>query len=134
MLFQHDHSFSPRHSHDLLFGRFINVHGRQGKNIPADLHMKHMNRVLKECIHDLGSNQTEQAITRVGKAMGAILPILDEYDEHNNISIPSGAHKPLNILKDQQKYLWNYPNTKYYRNGSMKIFQSQNCFTWKKKR
>ena len=103
MLFQHDYSLSPRHSHDLLYGRFINVHGRQGKNIPADLHMEHMDRVLKECIHDLGSNQMEQAITRVGKAMGAILPILDEYDEHNNISIPSGAHKPLNILKDQQK-------------------------------
>ena len=34
--------------------------------------------------------------------MGAILPILDEYEEHN-ISILSGAHKPLNILKDQQK-------------------------------
>ena len=47
MLFQHDYSLSPRHSHDLLYGRFINVHGRQGKNIPADFHMEHMNRVLK---------------------------------------------------------------------------------------
>ena len=72
MLFQHDYSLSPRHSHDLLYGRFINVHGRQGKNIPADLHMEHINRVLKECIHDLGSNQMEQAITRDGKDMGAI--------------------------------------------------------------
>ena len=57
---------------------------------------------------------------RVGKAMGPILPILDEFDEHINISIPSGAHKPLNILKDQQKistefskHIWNSGRVNY---------------------
>ena len=72
MLYQHDYVLSPRHKTELLWGRFINVHGRTGKNIAADLHLNH---VVKEC---LGANKTEGAI--VGKALGTVVPVLDQFD------------------------------------------------------
>ena len=103
MLFQHDFSLSPRHATDLLWGRSINVHGRKGKNVSADLHMEHMNRVVKDCIKGLGSNQTERAIVRVSKALGTIIPVLDQYDEQNNIPSISGRHKVLSIQKNHEK-------------------------------
>ena len=42
MLLQHSNALSPRLSAELLWSRFINVHGRPGKNIAADLHMEHL--------------------------------------------------------------------------------------------
>ena len=31
---------------ELMWGRFVNVHGKPGKNIPNDLHGEHLNRVV----------------------------------------------------------------------------------------
>ena len=64
--------------------------------------MEHMNCVLKYSIRDLGSNRSEYAIIRVSRAMGTIVPILDQYDNENIISTTSGAHKQLSIQKDQE--------------------------------
>ena len=63
MLFQQSYALSPRLSAELLQSRFINVHGRPGKNIPADLHMEHLSRLAKEAIKNLGANKTDNAIT-----------------------------------------------------------------------
>ena len=58
MLFQQSYTLSPRLSAELLWSRFINVHGHPGRNIPADLHMEHLNRLVKEAIRNLGANKT----------------------------------------------------------------------------
>ena len=100
MLYQHDYILSPRHKTELLWGRFINVHGRTGKNIAADLHMEHLNRVVKECIKCLGANKTEGAIVRVGKALDTVVPVLDQFDLENDVSTASGLHNPVNAFKD----------------------------------
>ena len=100
MLYQHDYILSPRHKTELLWGQFINVHGRTGKNIAADLHMEHLNRVVKECIKCLGANKTEGAIVRVGKALGTVVPVLDQFDLENDVSTASGLSNPVNAFKD----------------------------------
>ena len=66
LLIQHFYTLSPRLSAQLLWSRFINVHGRPGKNIPGDLHMEHLNRIAKEAVGYLGANKTEKAIQRIG--------------------------------------------------------------------
>ena len=43
-------------SMQLKWSRSINVHGHAGKNIPADLHMEHLNRVCRGAISGLGAN------------------------------------------------------------------------------
>ena len=93
MLFQHTYALSPRLSFQLLWSRCINVHGRQGKNIPADLHMEHLNRLVKDAVKNLGANKTEKAISRVGRALGTIAPVLSKFDEENFLTTPSGMHK-----------------------------------------
>ena len=42
LLFQNDYILSPRQVVELMWGRFINAHGKPGKNIPNDLHMEHL--------------------------------------------------------------------------------------------
>ena len=39
LLYQHLYALSPRLSNQLMWSRFVNVHGQPGRNIPVDLHM-----------------------------------------------------------------------------------------------
>lgn len=101
MLFQHIYELSPRLSSQLLWSRFINVHGYPGKNIPADLHMEHLNRLLKDAVRGLGSNKTESAISRVGRAIGTIAPVLSKFDNENLLVTPTGTHHIASYERDQ---------------------------------
>lgn len=105
LLCQHRYFLSPRLSSQLLWSRSVNVHGRAGKNIPGDLYMEHLNRVAKECISHLGAGKTPKAICRVGKAIGTIAPVLDQFDVANSIKKVSGAHKPPSNNKDMNTIL-----------------------------
>ena len=101
MLYQQSYALSPRLSAELLWSRFINVHGRPGENIPADLHMEHLNRLVKEAIKNLGSNKTEHAIMRIGRAIGTLAPVLQQFDQENQVRSVSGAHQRASYDKDR---------------------------------
>lgn len=100
LLYQLKYVLSPRLSYEVMYTRFINVHGREGKNIPADLHMEHLNKIAKDAIKGLKVNKTEKAIVRVGQAIGTIAPVLQHFDEENDIASPSGIHKTSSCTKD----------------------------------
>ncbi len=57
-LYQHLYTSSPRVSNQLIWGRFINVHGRPGR---LDLHMEHLNRLAKDALRNTGSNKIRTA-------------------------------------------------------------------------
>ena len=59
-----------------------------------------MNRVIKQSIKNLGANKTEQAICKVGKAVGVITPILDNFDEANCVAQVSRTHCIPNTKRD----------------------------------
>lgn len=44
LLTQLEFMVSPRMKHQMMYSRFVNVHGKTGKNVPCDLHMEHLNR------------------------------------------------------------------------------------------
>lgn len=82
MLYSYHYTLSPRQAHQLLYSRFVNVHGIPGRNIAADLHMEHLNRTCKEAIRGLGANKTEKAITRIGKAIGPLTSVTSNLDRN----------------------------------------------------
>ena len=55
-----------------MWNRTVNIRGRQGKNIPCDLFLEHLNREAKCCIGALGSNITDGAVHRIGKSIDAL--------------------------------------------------------------
>lgn len=101
MLCQYNHGLPPRQAAQLLWNRFVNVHGLPGRNIPADLHQEHLNRVVKEAIRGLGANKTERAIARVGKALGTVSPVLDQFDNDNGVQHYSGQRHIAGTDKDR---------------------------------
>jgi len=74
----------------ISWGRFINVHVIVGRNIPCDLYMEHLNRICKGAVYGLQANKTPAAIMRVGKSLGALNGVLEQFDEDNDIKTPSG--------------------------------------------
>ena len=101
-LVQQSYTLSPRLSAQLLWSRFINVHGRPGKNIAGDLHMEHLNRIAKEAIRFQGANKTEKAIERIGRAIGTLSPILENFDANNDVSTTSSQQRKPDAQKDIQ--------------------------------
>ena len=91
---------SPRLSEQLKWSRFINTRGGKGNNIPCDLHMEHLNRVLKDGIKGLGANKTEKAITRLGKCISCLDQILTNYDESLKVHHSADFHTVASLEKD----------------------------------
>ena len=105
LLMQYYYIFSPRQAQQLLWSRFINTHGRPGKNIEADLHMEHLNRLCKSYIEALGANATDAAVLRAGRCIGTISLISDNFDLATGITACSGAHSWRSIDKDLDKVI-----------------------------
>jgi hypothetical protein len=76
LLLHHDYFLSKREAAELIWCRFVYVHGCPGKNISIDLHMELLIKLLKSSITGLEPNKTETCIVRVGKALGTIYPVL----------------------------------------------------------
>ena len=120
MLHQYHYVLPERQAQELIWNRFVNIHGLPGKNIPADLHQEHLNRMCKIALQGLCANKTEKAITRIGKAQGTLSLVLDKFDEENCTSLASsGVHKKLTAEKDrdtiikqlQQAHVFDYCNS-----------------------
>ena len=92
LLAQQKFILSPRLSQQLVWTRFVKTSGKEGHNIPCDLHMEHLNRVLKESIKHLGANKTKDATIRVGKCIDEVDEVLRNYDDDNEVQSESGHH------------------------------------------
>ena len=100
LLYQHLYTLSPRLSNQLMWSRFVNVHGRPGRNIPLDLHMEHLNRLAKDAIKNLGSNKTMGAVARVGRCIGTLSHVLDQFDSEISLISGSSKYKKPRATKD----------------------------------
>ena len=80
-----------------------------------DLHLEHLNRVLKTAIKGLGANKTNKGIVRVGKCIGVISHLLDTFDKHTDIAQNSSTHKVLSFEKDRDKVLRELVDTSVFQ-------------------
>ena len=101
LLEQYHFLLPPFLAEQLKWLRFINTHGKKGKNISMDLHMEHLNRLCKTAINGLGSNKAaKKAITRVGKTVGVLDGLLENFDRENSVMSTSDRHTTRSIKQD----------------------------------
>ncbi|KAL5506330.1 hypothetical protein EMCRGX_G007948 [Ephydatia muelleri] len=113
----------------MLWGRFINSEGGPGHNIPADLHMEHLNKLLKGTICHLGANKTPQAIIRAGKALGALKYILEEFDRSTGVWVTTN-HTTRSEADDLMKMVTELSQNKVFSHKpgrKHQIFPSIQC-------
>ncbi len=84
----------------LKWSRFVNVHGLPGHNISCDLHMEHLNKLVKVSIEGLGANKSKKAIKRVAKAIGTLARAMESFDSEVGVVSTSGKHSGKSHLKD----------------------------------
>ena len=104
MLYSYHFTLSPRQKHQLLWSRFINVHGMPGHNIAGDLLMEHLKHICKQAIQGSGAKKEKESITRIGKALGPLAEVMANFDK--NILKPTndhiaGRHKYASVTRDQ---------------------------------
>lgn len=103
LLTQYYLTLPPNLAEQLKWSRFVNVHGRPGCNISCDLHMEHINKLVKGAIDGLGANKSEKAIKRVAKAIGVLSTTTECYDSEVGLVEPSGKHSHKSMCKDLNK-------------------------------
>ena len=59
MLCQYNHDLPPLQAEQLIWSRFVNTSGVRGRNISLDLHLEHLNQVVKNTIQGLGANKNK---------------------------------------------------------------------------
>ena len=92
LLSQYHLILPERLAEQLKWSRFINTHGHAGHNISCDLHMEHLNKIIKVAVQGLGANKTEKAIQRVGRGIGTMADTMDTFVAVNNVPSMSRAH------------------------------------------
>lgn len=138
LLCQHDHILTERQSLQLLYSRFVNTQGGKGRNIPADLHMEHLNKVCKECVRDLGPNKTTESIQQVSKCIGPIDSVMTAFDTENGVHSRSGDHKKASNTDDVKTISNDLVQYKVFISQNRKAHHSfkrpKNLFTNEKKK
>ena len=82
-------------AYHLKWGRFINTHGGQGRNISCDLHNEHLNKLFKDIVHNLGTNLTEATVTRAARSVSTLYDIAYSFDKETEVPVTQSAHSTL---------------------------------------
>ncbi len=89
----------PNLVEQIKWSRFINVHGHLGRNISCDLHVEHLNRVVKSSMkYWVLTSQRRQV--RVGRCVGKLIKMLSSFDKQVNVQERSGDHSEKSYSKD----------------------------------
>ena len=125
-LLSHRYLLSDRKAAQLLWSRTINTKGRQGCNIPMDLHMEHLNRTLKSIL-STGRYQPK-AIVKAAKSVRTIHKVCEVFKKETSDASTSDKHPYPAFTKDFNEVLGVL--------GEMKVFnplekRQHSCFSWK---
>ena len=88
---------SEKGAFEVLQNRYFNSSGKAGGNIPLDLRMEHLNKLLKLALKQLASNVTEAAAQRIAKSLSTIEDILLMVDVDCNLKYRSGYHNSKHL-------------------------------------
>lgn len=101
---------SEQLKHPFVWERTVNVSGGKAKNIPKDLHCKHLNMQYKENSGDAGGQLTTNTISRHSQMLGIGKSIQDIFHEqvvfkpfhtrkHGNIDRQDGIIRMIKTLQ-----------------------------------
>ncbi|KXJ09520.1 hypothetical protein AC249_AIPGENE11011 [Exaiptasia diaphana] len=123
LLFQINALLSPKDAYGLVWNRFACNMSGYGNNIPLDLNMEFLNRLLKEVVRKLGPNaKNPKTIDRYCRAVNVTKVVLSNFDREISLVKRSGNHIRASALPDlhkvivelvsQKAFTWT-PNRKY---------------------
>lgn len=108
LLMQYHCTFSERKAAQLKWSRFINTSGKQGGNIPCDLHLEHLNRRIKRLIRDMAPNASlestsiypNNAVNRSCRSIGLLHDICNMFEQENHATVTQSNHNKPSFEKE----------------------------------
>ena len=82
----------PHMAHQLIWNRTCNIRGGEGKNIPLDLQVEHLNRIFKDDLNKFHRSINERSVARSSQAIGTMKGVLEKFDRQAGVKQPSGRH------------------------------------------
>lgn len=79
--------------------------GGLDNNIPCDLHNKHVNRIFKEAIGNMGSNFTEHSTTRVARSVTFLDNLASSLDKQRSVVPDTIAHHTQSSNHDIRQFV-----------------------------
>lgn len=96
---------SPNLAHQVMWHRFVNSKGGQGRNIPCDLYNEHVNKLIKLIIQNMGSNLTDASLKRSARSVSTLQSICETFDNETGIPYGTYAHSTKSDTQDVKKVL-----------------------------
>ena len=93
----------PSLAYQVKWGRFVNVRGGEGNNIPCDFYNEHLNKLFKEIIQNMGSNLTERAAQRAARSVSTLHEFTRVFDDQTYIPFTSSTHTTKSDKDDVEK-------------------------------
>ena len=115
LLIQYNHLLSPRQREQLVWSRFVNTKGKPGENKSCDIHMEHLNRVVKAAIGGLSSNVSPRSIMRIGRCAGVLMKVCSQFDSVSTVIHRSGKHGGASSSKDVSKVMEELNKVKVFK-------------------
>ena len=120
---------------------FFNVSGKAGGNIPLDLRMEHLNKLLKTALKQLGSNISEDAAQRIARALTGLERLISNVDTDCNLTGKRGYHNAkqlketvIQITQDllSEEAFDCKPGRKYqcFKNFKSDLLDHREFFSW----
>ena len=105
---------TPRVAQELIWCRTVNTRGGVGNNIPVDLFLEHLNRTLKDYLHGIGPNISEDTIVQASKSLKCLLNICTQFDQACNIKPKSIHHTKSSSETDRNKIIQELTESKVF--------------------
>ena len=96
---------SQRTATQLLESRVVNITGKEGHNVPVDMHMEHLNRTLKGYAAGVGANISSDSIIQLGKSLNGMMAVTESFDMANNIHRSSTKHTRKSAQRDEDQII-----------------------------
>lgn len=114
-LLQYNVLLLPRQREQLLWSHFINSSGNQGQNKSCNLHMEHLNRIVKTTIGGLESNITPKSISRIERCAGVLIQVCNQFNSISAVVQRSEKHGGVSWTKDIKKITEQINQMKVYK-------------------
>ena len=98
-------SFGAEVASQVKWGRFINIHGKIGRNVPADFHMEQLNKLLKRLLLGLGANCNEESMVRISKCINRLQIATNVLDKKLKLTPDQTHHSRATTEEDEKLVL-----------------------------
>ena len=85
--------------YSMKWNRFYNKYGGKGRNIPLDLKMEQLNKILKSMFRSLGPNVDEKNAVRVANALQGVEVLLESVDKDCSLYLFHPIIEVINYIK-----------------------------------